>query len=202
MWRGEFGECDDLTPSNPGNPFLIAAELAELYTMSATMPAKAPNQTDAIAERLQTLGRQIRAHRKALRISATTAAEAAGMSRVTLHRIEGGEPSVTMGADLNAMTALGLEFGVDAPAPAVAAEPQVDPITTGRVPARIRLADYPQLERIAWHVHGISELTPAEALGIYERNERHLDLRAMEPAERRLLHALRRALGEGKRRGV
>jgi len=35
--------------------------------------------------------------RKALRVSATVAAEAAGMSRVTLHRIEKGEPSVTMG---------------------------------------------------------------------------------------------------------
>jgi transcriptional regulator with XRE-family HTH domain len=35
---------------------------------------------------------------KALKVSATTAAEAAGMSRMTLHRIERGEPSVTMGA--------------------------------------------------------------------------------------------------------
>ena len=166
------------------------------------MPARAPSPTEDVVDRLSTLGRQIRAHRKALRISATTAAEAAGMSRVTLHRIEGGEPSVMMGAYLNVMAALGLEFGTNAPAPAVAAEPQADHVNPGRVPARIRLADYPQLKRVAWHVHGISELTPDEALGIYERNERHLDLRAMEPAERRLLHALRRALGEGKRRGV
>ena len=158
------------------------------------MPAKAPAFTHAVAGKLHALGLQIRARRKALRVNATTAAQAAGISRVTLHRIERGEPSVTMGAYLNAMDALGLEFDLHAPARAAAAEPQADNIG-GRIPARIRLADYPQLERIAWHVHGISELTPAEALGIYERHWRHLDLRAMEPGERHLVDALRRALG-------
>ena len=62
------------------------------------MPARTPIIASAAAEKLIALGKRIRAHRKARRISATTAAEAAGMSRVTLHRIEKGEPSVTMGA--------------------------------------------------------------------------------------------------------
>ncbi|MGH8034803.1 MAG: helix-turn-helix domain-containing protein, partial [Lysobacterales bacterium] len=66
------------------------------------MPAHTPAITNATAERLTKLGKQIRAHRKSLRINATTAAEAAGMSRVTLYRVESGEPSVTMGAYLNA----------------------------------------------------------------------------------------------------
>ncbi|MFG6415730.1 helix-turn-helix domain-containing protein [Roseateles sp. DC23W] len=43
------------------------------------------------------LGARIRAQRQRQRVSATHAAEAAGLSRVTLHRIERGEPSVTMG---------------------------------------------------------------------------------------------------------
>jgi transcriptional regulator with XRE-family HTH domain len=146
-----------------------------------------------VAEKLKALGEKIRAHRKALRVSATTAAQAAGMSRVTLHRIENGEPSVTMGAYLNAMAALGLDFGIlGAPAADKNADERKD-----WIPARIRLADYPQLKQLAWQVHGTDALTPAEALSIYERNWRHLDVAAMEPRERNLVDALRLALGEG-----
>lgn len=114
------------------------------------------------------------------------------MSRVTLHRIENGEASVTMGAYLNAMAALGLDFGIRAPTSRAGENDAKD-----WIPTRIRIADYPQLERLAWHVHGTDELTPREALGIYERNGRHLDLQAMEPRERHLIDALRRALGGG-----
>lgn len=157
------------------------------------MPAKSPETAIAVAEKLTAIGAQIRAHRKALRISATVAAEAAGMSRVTLHRIENGEPSVTMGAYLNAMAAMGLAFGIFPPA-----EPSTsvaEEARRGWLPARIRLADYPQLKQLAWQVQGIDELTPVEALGIYERNWRHLDLAALEPREWDLVDTLRRVFG-------
>lgn len=85
------------------------------------MPAKSPNIPSTVYDRLVVLGQQIRDHRKVLRISATVAAEAAGISRATLHRIENGEPSVTMGAYPNAMEALGLDFGIIKPAEPVAA---------------------------------------------------------------------------------
>lgn len=160
------------------------------------MPATAPSIASAAAEKLALLGRQIRARRKAQRVSATAAAEAAGMSRVTLHRIEAGEPSVTMGAYLNAMAALGLEFGILEPLPAGGGH---DEDRRSWIPARIRLADYPQLKQLAWQVHGTDALTPSEALGIYERNWRHLDLQAMDARERNLVEALRLALGEGAR---
>ena len=62
------------------------------------MPSKAPLSTTQSAAQLQALGAQLRARRKALRVSSTVAAEATGMSRVTLHRIEKGEPSVAAGA--------------------------------------------------------------------------------------------------------
>ena len=68
------------------------------------MPAKPPITTSIIADQLIVLGHQIRSHRKSLRISATMAAEAASISRVTLYRIEKGEPAVTMGAYVNVMT--------------------------------------------------------------------------------------------------
>jgi len=157
------------------------------------MPAKLPGVADATAEKLNLLGQQIRAYRKALRISTTAAAEAAGMSRVTWHRVEQGAPSVTMGAYLNAVTALGLDFGIVGVADAESG--LTESRRKGWIPARVRITDYPQLKDLAWQVHGTDELTPREALGIYERNWRHLDLQAMEPAERDLVDALRLALG-------
>lgn len=74
------------------------------------------------------------------------------MSRITRYRIEKGEPSVTTGAYLNAMAALGLNFGIiqaAAPIAQVAEEAR-----RGWLPARIRVADYPQLSQLAWQVQG------------------------------------------------
>ena len=121
------------------------------------------------------------------------------MSRVTLHRIENGEPSVTMGAYLNAMLALGLTPALLDPATANKTGGEAD--HQGWIPARIRLVDYPQLKLLAWQVQGTDELTPLEAFDIYERNARHLDSDALEPREQQLLDALRLALG-GARRNV
>jgi transcriptional regulator with XRE-family HTH domain len=157
------------------------------------MPAQAPFPHAAAAARLDGLGRDIRARRKALGVSAQAAAEAAGMSRVTWHRIESGEPSVTMGAYLNALEALGLEIGVARPVPAPTVRAEVP-----AVPERIALADYPQLKRLAWHAPGLDELTAAEALGVYERHWRHLDQGALTPKERALLEALRQHQGRGR----
>ena len=152
------------------------------------MPSPAPLTSEQCAAQLQALGAQIRAQRKALRLSATVTAEAAGLSRVTLHRIEKGEPSVTMGAWCNAMAALGM--GLQAtPSTADTAKPAPD--RTGWIPARVPLADYPQLRALAWQVHGHATLTPAEAWGIYARNARHLDMQAMSADEQALLQALR-----------
>ena len=167
--------------------------------MRCTVPAKSPYFSNTLAAHLGTLGAQLRAQRKALRISATAAAEAAGMSRVTWHRIETGEASVTMGAYLSAMSVLGLTWGL---LPPVAAEPVPTLFDSKQwIPVRVRLSEYPELKKLAWQIHGIDELTPAEALDVYERNARHLDAKAMPPHERDLLEALRTALG-GVRRDV
>lgn len=174
----------------------ILDKIPKMARMRNTMPAKSPVIASIVADKLGALGQQIRAHRKALRVSATTAAQAASMSRVTLHRIESGEPSVTMGAYLNVMAALGLDFDIVTPAIATADKSEQD--RSGWIPARIRLTDYPQLKQLAWQIQGTDALTPREALDIYERNWRHLDLDAMEPRERQLVDALRLALGEGR----
>ena len=154
------------------------------------MPAAAPATGEIAAAKLLALGEQLRAQRKSLGVSATTAAEAAGMSRVTLHRIERGEPSVTMGAYLNAAAALGLELGVVDALP-----PPASHSKAAGVPTRLRLADYPQLERLAWQFQGASDVTPAEALSLYERNWRHIEQGALAPHERTLIQQLVASLG-------
>ena len=158
------------------------------------MSAKAPQNPAIVTEQLAALGARIRAQRKALRVSATALAEAAGMSRVSVHRIEQGEPSVTMGAYLNVLAALGINIS----ATAMGDEPSETTADdkAGWLPARIRLADFPALKQLAWQVQGVDALTPHEALGIYERNWRHLDEAALLPHERQLIDALRLALGD------
>lgn len=156
------------------------------------MPAKVPPVGDFLVTQLKALGERIRAHRERQKVSATVAAEAAGMSRVTLHRIERGEPSVAMGAYLSAADAVGLRLELR--------DPQAHPATPdiARLPARVRLADFPQLKRLAWQLHDVDELSPADALNLYERNWRHIDQSDMEPSERALLKILVDQLGGGR----
>ena len=160
------------------------------------MPARAPLVPAHVGAKLAALGERLRERRKALKVTAVDAAEAAGMSRVTLQRIERGEPSVTMGAYIGAATNVGLELEL--------VDPRERRPGAGKArgkpafPARIRLADYPQLKKLAWQLHGVATLTPEDALGLYERNWRHVDTAALEPAERALVNALAQHLGGGR----
>lgn len=157
------------------------------------MPATVPPVTEASVVQLQSMGLQIRARRKALGVSATAAAESAGVSRVTLHRVEKGEPSVAAGAWGNVLAALGMVWQARTTGQLADVESERQD-RKGWIPARVRLADYPQLRSLAWQVHGTESLTPREALGIYERNARHLNTQAMSADEQDLLDALRLGL--------
>jgi transcriptional regulator with XRE-family HTH domain len=160
--------------------------------MRFIMPAPAPNLGDLLTTQLQALGTAVRAHRRQLKVSATSAAEAAGLSRVTLHRIERGEPSVTMGAYFSVIAALGLEIELKEPSVAKVIGPKEG------LPSSVRLADYPQLKRLAWQRPGVAEVSAAEALSLYERNWRHIDPAGLEPGERALVQALANFLGGGR----
>ncbi len=155
------------------------------------MPSSAPSITDTQTRQLADLGGGLRARRKQLKVNATTAAEAAGLSRPTLYRVERGEPSVTLGAYAAAAAALGLEFRL--------VDPQADPSPgfVAALPQQIVLADYPELKRLAWQLPGAKALTPQEALNLYERNWRHVDTAALTPRERALVQQLVAALGGG-----
>ena len=151
------------------------------------MPAKSPPVAPQIAIQLAALGERIRAQRERQKVSATDAAEAAGMSRVTLHRIEAGEPSVSIGHWAALADALGLVLTLAAPAS------PADPL-----PPSLRLEDYPALRQLAWQTPGVEALTPAEALALYERNWRHVDQAALQPHERALIARLAEAFGGGR----
>jgi len=151
------------------------------------MSTKTPPVAPPVRAMLQAMGARLRARRKALGVSAIAAAESAGISRVTWYRMEKGEPSVAGGTWASAAAVLGVTLMLgeqDADAPMRGGD--------GWLPARVRLEDYPQLRELAWHVHGAAELTPREALSIYERNARHLDESELEPGERALIEALDR----------
>lgn len=150
----------------------------------------------AVAQKLQVLGKTIRAHRQSLHISAATTAECAHISQVTLHRIEKGEPSVTMGAYLTVLDALGLQ--ILAKSNSVYGNEASNAASALTIPSEIKLADYPQLKQLAWHIRGLDTLTPIEAFGIYDHNWRHLDKESLDNKEKSLIEALMRAGNAGE----
>lgn len=174
--------------------YLIVDISWEMTKMRNTMPAPSPPLTPDSARSLQQLGHALRSRRKALRVNAVSAAEAAHLSRVTLHRIEKGEASVTAGAYAQAGSVLGLALAWVPAAGEAAAAPA--PRRKGWLPARVSLADYPVLRQLAWHVTGDRPLTPREALAIYERHAHHPWPEDMTPEEQDLLDALRLALAD------
>lgn len=152
------------------------------------MNSKAPSVTAPAAPGLVALGAQLRAARKAQKVSAVALAEAAGLSRLTLHRIERGEPGVAMGHWAAVAQALGLQFGLNVPGQ--------EPVDA--VPEAIVLDEYPALRQLAWQMPGVADLDPAAALALYERNWRHVDVDALVPRERALIRRLTRTLGHGR----
>ena len=153
------------------------------------MPATTPPVAPADQQRLAHLGERLRTARKRQRVTAVAAAQAAGISRVTLHRIERGEPTVAVGAWVAAASALGLAFGLlDANAA----------VQASKLPEKIRLRDYPQLKKLAWQLHGVDEISPSEALQLYERNWRHVDRAALSEDEAALIDMLSREIGGGR----
>ena len=158
--------------------------------MPATIEKLSSEQLEA---RVKALGAQIRQRRKVLGISVTTAAEAAGVSRVTWHRMEKGEFTVTIGAWFNALAVLGLEFGVGLTN--TTTQSKASPDLSAMIPVSVVLADFPQLAALAWQVQGVAAVSPKAAFDIYERNERHIDRANLTPEEEHLIAGLEQLFG-------
>jgi transcriptional regulator with XRE-family HTH domain len=158
--------------------FRIIGILADTSIMRY-MPAKSPEMSATQTHQLGVLGRRLKDRRKSLRLSAAICAEAAGVSRVTLHRIEAGNPSVTMGSYLNVIGALGLTLTVPLPEPREA-----------DAPARIKVGDHPGLRSLAWQLGAGVEVSEPEALNLYERGWRHLDQGILTDGEKLFIQHL------------
>jgi transcriptional regulator with XRE-family HTH domain len=152
------------------------------------MPAKAPRAVSGVSEKAALIGQKIRSRRKELGVSAISAAQAAEMSRITWHRIEKGELSVTLGAYLNALKVLDLDFRILRPSDSIS-----NPEAEETLPEEIEIAAFPQLRQLAWHIPEAEKISPREAFDIYERHQRHLNQEALKPRERDLIARLRRA---------
>lgn len=135
--------------------------------------------TSATATALTELGQRIHHLRKKHGLTGVELAKAANISRVTLHRIERGEPSVTAGAYATVLHALGERLGVNNP------DAETD------IPEKIALSKYPQLKTLSWQLKPSAELTQQEAWGIYSRNWRHLDASALNTSEEALIRHLK-----------
>jgi len=134
------------------------------------------------------LGGQITARRKVLKIRAQSCAGAAGISRVTLHRIEKGESTVSMGAYQQVCEALGLHLAL-LPLGNQEIGWNSKQLAGPDLP-HLLIKDYPQLKALAWQLNEDECLTDAEAVSIYERNKRFLDLEHLENHERELMQRL------------
>ena len=73
------------------------------------MPARPPTLFPSEEKLLQGLGTRLRLARQRRRMSMVIVSERAGISRITLHRIERGDPAVTVGNYLRVLVVLGLE---------------------------------------------------------------------------------------------
>ena len=144
------------------------------------------NTSDPLGE----IGQHIRAKRKELKVTATLVASTAGISRVTLHRIERGEATVSMKSYMEVLWALGLKMTIDE-----AQKPPVERNTLPEnvLPTRVMLAKYPQLKTLAWHVPNAKEISLLEAHSLYERNQRFLNPDQLQAHERDLIQNLRAA---------
>jgi hypothetical protein len=64
-------------------------------------------------------------------------------------------------------------------------------------PMAVRLSDYPQLKLIAWQRSGDDIVEEKEALALYERNWRYIDLNQLTEAEQQFIDHLVKKHGRG-----
>src|SRR5690606_37977239 len=152
-------------------------------TFEGVMPDINTTDLNSATEQLQALGNAIHLQRKKLKVSVTSAAESAGVSRVTWHRMENGEPSVSAGAYMAALAVLGLRCVVASAD--VSDAGQLSNADT--LPLAIPLRQYPQLKLLAWQVHDVDSLPPRDAWSLYQRNWRHVEQDKLQAHEAELI---------------
>jgi transcriptional regulator with XRE-family HTH domain len=135
-------------------------------------------------EFLANLGQRILLQRKKLKVAAESVALAAAISRITLHRIEKGEPGVSMGAYMSVIIALGLNLSIQEGAP------KLNDVEGDNHLSEIAIKDYPQLKLISWQLKDDAVLNALEAKNMYERNQKYILFNEMTAHEKKLIKQL------------
>jgi transcriptional regulator with XRE-family HTH domain len=135
-------------------------------------------------EFLASLGQRILLQRKKLKVAAESVALAAAISRITLHRIEKGEPGVSMGAYISVIIALGLNLSIQEVAP------KLNDAEEEKNPCEIAIKDYPQLKLISWQLKDDAVLNALEAKNMYDRNQKYILFNEMTEHEKKLIKQL------------
>ena len=135
-------------------------------------------------EFLANLGQRILLQRKKLKVAAESVALAAAISRITLHRIEKGEPGVSMGAYMSVIIALGLNLSIQEGAP------KLNDVEEDNHLSEIAIKDYPQLKLISWQLKDDAVLNALEAKNMYERNQKYILFNEMTSHEKKLIKQL------------
>ena len=122
-------------------------------------------------------GQALRAARKQEHLTQAQLAAMAGVPRQRLIALEKGSDGVSLGAYAKVIAALGMELTLK--------------------PALVRLADYPQLQMLAWNRRGQEYIPEREAFALYERNWHHVDLNQVSTQEQNLIQNLTQQYGRG-----
>jgi transcriptional regulator with XRE-family HTH domain len=128
-------------------------------------------------------GQRILLQRKFLKVAAESVALAAGISRVTLHRIEKGDPGVSIGAYVSTLQALGMQM-------TISSKLEVGSNSHSINLSKIAIDEYPELKKISWQLKDGVTLTALEAKNMYERNEKFISFDALCEHEKQLIEHL------------
>ena len=137
--------------------------------------------------KLTKLGVDLRVQRKRLGVTAEIAAKAAGISRVTLHRIENGSAGTSIGAVLQVASALGLDLRLCDRNVHLANGVEPEEV----VPLKIVIDRYPFLKSLCWHIPNQTVLSAREAHDIYEKGSKFIQDTEVTDEELRLIANLK-----------
>jgi len=141
-------------------------------------------------EILVNFGQRVLLQRKKLKVTAEGLAISAGISRVTLHRIEKGDPGVSVGAYVSVLQALDMQMTVELKSQ----HKKLQAIDL----SKIAIKNYPELKKLSWQLKDDAVLSALEAKNIYERNERFISFSSLCDDEKELIDQLGIQFSEGK----
>ncbi|WP_179958200.1 helix-turn-helix domain-containing protein [Chitinimonas arctica] len=168
------------------------------------MRTKAKDDIPHVAQdALKQLGAKLREARIQRGWTQREFAQRVGVHESTLVRLEAGDAGVTTAVLACALNALGGLQGF--------CEPQLHPKVGGalietaiprrrvggvRIPRRLNLEAYPQLKQLAWN-RTTKDIDAEDALSLYERNWRFVDVDALSDKEAKLIDRLKKKFGHG-----